>query len=172
MENPYYESTVPLLIKSLSTLHGILDKAAAYADSKKFDVKILLNARLSPDQYHFIKQVQVACDNAKGCGARLAGKEVPKHEDTEQTVTDLKQRLDKTISYLKTIKPSDFDGVADRKITLPWMPDKYLYGHDYATQFVMQNFYFHLTTAYAILRHNGVDLGKGDYLGQLNWKNK
>lgn len=165
-----YQSTVPQFIKILGNVNSWLDKAEKYAAAKKFDVKVLLNARLAPDMYHFIKQVQVICDNAKGCAARLAGQEPPKHEDNEQTIDELRQRIHKTVTYLKTLKPEQFKDADKRKITLPWKEGKYLPGGEYLVEMGLPNFYFHAVTAYDILRHNGVDVGKMDFVGELKFK--
>ena len=165
-----FEITVPQFTKALQNLNKFLDKAAQYADAKKFDVEVLLNSRLAPDQFHFIRQVQITCDLAKLGAARLSGKEAPVHEDKEKTLAELKNRIEETLNYLKTFKPADFNGAAERKITTPRWEGKYLSGYDYALQHAIPNLYFHMTTAYSILRHNGVDLGKKDFLGDLPFK--
>lgn len=165
-----YEFTVPQFIKVLNNLSAILDKAAAYADSKKFDSKVLLNSRLAPDQFAFIRQVQIASDTAKGIAARLSGQEPPKYEDNEQTIPELKERIKKTVTYLSSLKKESFDGWEKRMVAIPFMPGKGVIGAEYVPQMGVPNFYFHVTTAYAILRHNGVALGKNDYLGQINFQ--
>lgn len=165
-----FEITVPQFIKVLGNLNGLLDKAAAHAEMKKYDVKNVLNARLAPDQFNFIRQVQIATDTAKGAAARLAGQEPPKYEDNEQTLDELRTRLHKTIEFLKTVKPAQFDGAAKRMIKIPHMPGKGLAGFEFVVQMGLPNFYFHVTTAYSILRHNGIEIGKGDYLGALPLK--
>lgn len=162
-----YDSTVPQLIRTLGQVHRWLDKAQAYAEQKKFDVSVLLNARLSPDQFPFVRQVQIISDNAKGLAARLAGVTPPAFEDNEKTVEELRARIDKTLEFLKTLDRAQFEGSAERTITLPFMPGKGLKGSDYLTAFALPNFYFHATTAYAILRHNGVDIGKFDFIGDV-----
>jgi hypothetical protein len=162
-----YESTVPQFIKMLRGVERWLDAADAYAKTKSFDPAVLLQARLAPDQFALARQVQAACDTAKFAGARLAGKEAPKHADTEQTVDELKQRLRSCASFLESLTPADFEGAEARKVLLPFAPGKYMRGADYLVDFALPNFYFHVTTAYAILRHNGVALGKGDFLGSL-----
>ncbi len=165
-----YQITVPQFIKMLGNLNRILGKAAAYAETKKFDVDVLLNARLAPDQFNFIRQVQIACDTAKLGVARLTGKDAPVHEDNEKTLPELKARLESVASYLGTFKESDFVGAAERKISQPRWEGKYLTGLEFALQHAIPNLYFHITTAYSILRHNGVDVGKKDYLGEMPYK--
>jgi hypothetical protein len=167
-----YYSTVPQFIKMLNNMNTLFDKAKQNADARKYDVNVLLQTRLAPDQYPFVKQVQVVCDNAKGCGARLAGKEIPKHEDNETTLEQLRERVAKTISFLKTLRADDFRGAEDRKVEMPWMPGKILNGQEYVNELALPNFYFHYTTAYSILRASGVDVGKMDYLGNLPFKDK
>jgi hypothetical protein len=147
-----------------------LDKGAQYAETKKFEPQILLNSRLAPDQFNLIRQVQIACDTAKLCASRLTGKEAPKHEDTEKTLSDLKTRIDQTISYLNTFSAADFEGAAERHISQPRWEGKYLLGQEFVHHHAIPNFYFHVTTTYAILRHNGVEVGKGDYLGEMPFK--
>ncbi len=170
MEISMYNVTVPLFIKALSNMSAILDKAVLYAEERKFDLSILLQSRLFPDQFPFIRQIQVASDSAKGAAARLAGIEPPKMEDNETTVEDLKIRIDKTIDFLKSLTPKQINGSEDKKISIWFIPGKYLTGLEYITEMVLPNFYFHITTAYSILRHNGVSIGKMDYLGQLSLK--
>jgi hypothetical protein len=172
-----YTVTVPPMIKSLTALSGILDKLSAHAGKKQLEwhpagmqEEALLSSRLISDQFPFIRQVQVACDNAKGGAARLAEIEIPKFEDTEKTVAELKARIDKTIAFVKTIKPGQIIGKEGIEISLPYWDGKKMSGFDYATQQLLPNFYFHVTTAYAILRMNGVDLGKSDYMGDLPLK--
>lgn len=162
-----YDSTVPQILRTLGQIHRWLDKAQAYADQKKFDVNVLLTSRLAPDQFPLVRQIQIISDNAKGLTARLANVQPPAFEDTEKTVAELRARIDKTIAFLKTLKPEQFQGAAERTITLPFFPGKGLKATDYLFSFALPNFYFHATTAYSILRHNGVDVGKGDFLGEL-----
>ncbi|MCC7441553.1 MAG: DUF1993 domain-containing protein [Bdellovibrionales bacterium] len=162
-----YELLIPQTRKSLAQLSALLDKAAAFAESRKFDVEVLLNTRLAPDQFHLIRQVQIACDTAKLGAARLTGKVPPAHPDTEKTLADLKRRIADTRAYLETIAPEDFKGAEARKITTPRWGTKYLLGREYAIQYVLPNLYFHVMTAYSILRSNGVEVGKNDYLGEL-----
>jgi len=162
-----YEFTIPQLIKMLRNLDGWLTKAAAHADHKKFKADDLLTARLAPDQFPLGRQVQAACDNAKFLAGRLSGKEFPTHPDGETSVAQLHERIASVITYLETFKPEDFNGAEERHVSLPWMQGKWFRGEDYMNQFVLPNFYFHITHAYAILRHNGVDLGKRDYMGNI-----
>lgn len=165
-----YEISVTQFSKMLKNLNLILDKAAMFAEAKKIDTEILLNSRLAPDQFNLIRQVQIACDTAKlGC-ARLAGREAPIHEDKEKTLLELKGRIEDVLKYLGTFKPEDFNGALERKISQPRWEGKYLTGMEYATQHAIPNIYFHITTAYSILRHNGVDIGKKDYLGEMPFK--
>lgn len=161
-----YDATVPVFTKLLGQIERWLDKAVAFADQKKFDPETLLVARLAPDQFAFLRQVQVACDNAKFCCARLTGKEAPSHPDTEKTIAELRARIQKTIDYLKTFKREDFEGAENRPCKNAFMPAA-MRGGDYLDHYALPNIHFHLTTAYAILRHNGVDVGKTDYLGPL-----
>lgn len=165
-----YEITVPLFIKMLQNLDRILDKAALYAEAKKFKVEVLLNSRLFPDQFNLIRQIQIACDTAKLGVSRLTGKEAPVHEDKDQTLPELKTRIQEVIGYLKTFSENDFKGAEERKISQPRWEGKYLTGQEFAMQHALPNLYFHITTAYSILRHNGVEIGKKDYLGEMPYK--
>lgn len=165
-----YNVTVPQFIKMLSNTSNFFAKISQHAEAKKYDPNVLLTARLSPDQYPFVKQMQIACDFAKGTTARLAGKEAPKFEDNEATLAQLKTRVDKTITYLKTFKSTDFQGAEERKVDIFYMPGKSLPGFEYFYEFALPNFYFHLTTAYSILRNNGVDVGKNDFVGPCNFR--
>jgi len=160
-----YDLTVPQLIKMLKNIDKWLGAAIVHAEKKKFDVNILMEARLAPDQFAFDQQVQSACDHAKFLAGRVTGKASPAHPDTETTFDQLRSRTASVITYLETFKPEDFAGVEDRKISLPWMEGKWMRGDEYVTQLALPNFYFHTVTAYAILRHNGVELGKADFLG-------
>jgi len=156
--------------KTLGNLSAILDVANQYSEAKKLDPSVLLNSRLIADQFNLIRQVQIACDSAKLAAARLAGKEAPVHEDKEQTVAELKTRIESVQAYLKTFKADDFKGFEERKITQPRWEGKWLTGSDYLHQHAVPNVYFHVTTAYAILRANGVDIGKKNYLGEMPYK--
>ena len=165
-----YETLIVQFEKSLRNMNAILGKSVAYSEQKKFDIQVLLNSRLAPDQFHFIRQIQIMCDTAKFGAARVCGKDAPSHDDHEATIEQLRARIDATIEYLKTFQSRDFDGAATRKVTTPRWNQKYLLGMEYACQHVVPNFYFHMTTAYSILRHNGVDIGKKDFLGELPFK--
>jgi len=166
------QASLPVFEIGLNVLSAVLDKAAAYAAAKKIDPSVLLNSRLSPDMFALVRQVQVAADQAKNGSARLAGVEAPRYEDTETTVDQLKARLAKTVAYLKTLDPKQIDASADRQITFPLGPNNngHMKGDDYLSHFVLPNFYFHCTAAYAILRHCGVDIGKRDFLGAIPMK--
>jgi len=161
-------TTIQQMTKIVEALGRCLDKGVAHAKAKSFDPSVLLHARLAPDQFHLIRQVQAACDAAKFAAARTAGKDAPRHEDKEQTVEELQARIAATAAYLKTFTSEDFVGASERVVPLAWMPGKGLSGRDYLVELALPNFYFHVTTAYSILRHNGVDLGKADYIGSLN----
>ena len=160
-----YDLTVPQLTKCLRNLDHWLEAASKHAEHKKFDVNNLLKARLAPDQFAFDRQVQAVCDNAKFVAGRLTGKEWPAHPDTETTVEQLRARIASVIAFLGTFTPDDFAGAEERHISLPWMEGKWMTGMEYVSEFALANFYFHYTTAYALLRHNGVELGKRDFIG-------
>ena len=160
-----YDLTIPQCVKMLRNIDNWLAAATKHADTKKFDVNTLIHARLAPDQFAFVRQVQTACDNAKFIAGRLTGKDWPAHPDTETTIEQLRARITSVIGYLESFKADDFNGAEERKISLPWMEGKWMRGDEYVAQFALANFYFHVTTAYAILRHNGVDLGKRDFIG-------
>jgi hypothetical protein len=155
--------------KLLGSLDRCLDKATEYATAKKFDVDTLLHARIAPDMLPFSFQVQTTCDQAKFAAARASGKDVPSHPDTEKTVAELRARIATVIAFLDTFKAADFDGTDARKLSLPRWEGKSMTATDYVIQHAMPNFFFHLTTAYDLLRHNGVDIGKRDFLGQLTF---
>ncbi|MGD0528405.1 MAG: DUF1993 domain-containing protein [Polyangiaceae bacterium] len=163
------------VLESKKMLHNLdtwLEKGVAHAKAKSFDPSVLLAARLAPDQYPLIRQIQSSCDNAKFLAARLSGKEAPKHPDTEQTMEEARARIHTCTKHLESYKASDFDGAETRVVTLPFMEGKVLSGSDYLTEMAMPNLFFHLTTAYAILRHNGVPLGKFDFIGSVNVRDK
>jgi len=165
-----YDASVPIFTKLLSNVDKWLDKAAAFADAKKFDVDVLASARLAPDQYAFVRQIQAACDQAKYTVAKLAGKEPPAHPDTEKTIAEVRQRVRTVLDYMATFKREDFAGAEERPCSHAWMGGKAMRGDDYLNHLGLPNFHFHLTTAYDILRHNGVDLGKMDYLVDLPFR--
>jgi hypothetical protein len=156
--------------KLLGSLDGLLDKAVAHATAKKYDPSVLLQSRLAPDMFPLIRQIQATCDQAKYAASRVAGKETPSHADTEQTIEQAKQRIASVIAYLDTYTSADFENVASRTVTTPRWEGKSMTATDYLTEHAMPNFFFHLTTAYAILRHNGVEVGKRDYLGKLSYR--
>ena len=161
-----YQASTPRFANILRNLSTLLDKAEAHCATKKIDPLALTTYRLFPDMFPLTRQVQIACDSAKGAVARLAGVEIPKHEDTEQSFAELKTRIAKTIDFLESVPAAKVDGTEDKEVVLQMRSGErrfkgmqYLLGHAYP------NFYFHVTTAYAILRHNGVELGKKDYIG-------
>ena len=161
-----YQASAPRFVNILKNLSVILDKAQAYADARKIDPTVLTSSRLYPDMFTLARQVQTACDTAKGAVARLAGIEIPKYEDTEQTLAELKARITKTIDFIGTVKAAQIDGSEDKPIVLKIRGQDVNYtGMQYLLGFAHPNFYFHVTTAYDILRHNGVEIGKRDYIG-------
>jgi hypothetical protein len=166
MKISMYQASAPRFANILRNLSAILDKAQAHCDAKKIDPQALLQARLYPDMFPLVRQVQIACDTAKGAVARLAGVDIPKHEDTEQTFSDLKARIAKTLDFVESSSAQRIEGSEDKEVVLKMREREvkfngmqYLLGHAYP------NFYFHVTTAYAILRHNGVEIGKRDFIG-------
>lgn len=163
-ETNLYTITIPPITKALQSLSKLLDKAEAHAGGKKAEVEHLLNDRLVFDQLPFVRQVQIACDNAKSVAARLSEIENPKHEDSEKTIPELKARIARTVAFLETIKPEQMIGKEGIKIPFAYVPGKYLTGFEHAVEYIIPNFYFHITTAYSILRKNGVDIGKADYI--------
>jgi hypothetical protein len=156
--------------KLLGNLDRCLDKAVTHAAAKKFEVDTLLHARLAPDMLPLSFQIQSACDQTKFVAARASGKDVPSNPDTEKTVAELKTRIHTAIAFLDTFKATDFDGTDARKISLPRWEGKSMTATDYVIEHAMPNFFFHFTTAYAILRHNGIEVGKRDYLGALTFR--
>lgn len=161
-----YDTTIPPLKRTLGNLAAILEKAEQYADTKKVAHQVLLDARLYIDMYPLTRQIQIATDMSKGAGARLAGIEVPKYEDNETSFAELQARIAKTIAFLDSIKPEQLEGAESREITITIRKaDLKFSGQDYLLKWVLPNVYFHVTTAYNILRHNGVALGKQDFLG-------
>ncbi|HEX3757222.1 MAG TPA: DUF1993 domain-containing protein [Kofleriaceae bacterium] len=156
--------------KLLGSLDACLEKAAAHAAAKKFDPSVLLQSRLAPDMFPLIRQVQITCDQAKYAASRAAGKDTPSHPDTEQTVDEIRARIAAVIGYLGGFSASDFEGANARTISLPRWEGKSMTATDYVIEHAMPNFFFHYTTVYAILRHNGVEVGKRDYLGALTFR--
>jgi uncharacterized protein len=164
-----YQASVPVFLQGLKNLAAILDKAAVQAVERKIDPGVLLNDRLAPDMFPLVRQVQIASDHAKGASARLAGVDVPKFEDVEKSFDDLQQRLARVTEFVKSISPDQIDGSEDRDITLPIGGQSMAFkGQTYLLHFALPNFYFHLTTAYAIFRHNGVVIGKRDFIGVIS----
>jgi hypothetical protein len=162
------QASLPVFEIGINALSAVLDKAAAYTAAKKVDPAVLLGWRLAPDMFALARQVQVACDHAKNGAARLAGAEPPKFEDNEVSLDQLKERVAKTVAYLKTVDGKAIDAAADREIVFPLGPAKgHMKGADYLNHFVLPNFYFHLTAAYAIVRHCGVEIGKRDFMGAI-----
>lgn len=159
-----YEFTIPVFIKMLGGLKGVLKKAGEHPE---LDQTALLNDRLAPDMFPLVKQVQVATDNAKGAAARFSGTEAPKYEDNETTLAELDARIDKTIEYLKSFNKESFANAANIQATFPYFPGKFMNGFDYAREYAIPNFFFHVATAYAIVRKNGVQIGKADYMNGL-----
>jgi len=163
-----HSASAPLLVRMLGNLSQWLDKAQTHAAEKKFDPAVLLAARLAPDMLPLSTQIQIACDTAKFTIARLAGVEAPKFDDREATLDELKARVSKTIAFVESIPATQVDGSEERDIALPRRDGVLiLKGETYLRTFALPNFFFHVTTTYALLRHNGVELGKGDYLGPL-----
>lgn len=162
-----YAASVPVFKQMLGSLIGILDKADAHAAARKIDPAVLLQTRLFPDMLPLVRQLQIACDFATGVSARLAGDEVPAYDDNEQGLAQLKSRLERTVAYLDTLDAARFDGSEEREIlTRPGTPkERRFRGQDYLLSYGLPQFFFHVTTAYALLRHNGVEIGKRDYMG-------
>lgn len=161
-----YQASVPVFVRTLGNLKGILEKAAAHAAAKKIDESVLLGARLFPDMFPLTRQVQIATDFARGTSARLAGAEPPAVEDKEQTFVELAARVDGAITYLRTLSAAKIDGSESREITRTIRGvAKTFNGLDYLLLYALPNFYFHTATAYAILRHSGVEIGKTDFVG-------
>jgi uncharacterized protein len=161
-----FQASVPAFLQTLDGLSKILDKAEAFCAAKKIDPTVLVNARLAPDMFPLSRQVQIACDFAKGASARLAGADIPAYEDNEKTIADLKARIAKTVAFVRTFKAAQIDGSEERDIVLKVAGNPITFkGQFYLVNFAVPNYYFHLSAAYAILRHNGVELGKGDFLG-------
>jgi len=164
-----YQASVPVVLRMLTNLRGILDKAAAHAQAKKIDESALLDAHLFPDMFTFTRQVQLACDFGCATGARLAAKEPPAFDDPAKSFADLAARVDGALAYLRTLSPGEIDASEGREIVRPIRGQpKTFTGINYLLQFTLPNFFFHVTTAYAILRHNGVEIGKADFIGPLD----
>jgi hypothetical protein len=163
-----YQASVPVFVQQLEALSTVLDKAEAHAAARKIDPAVLLSARLFPDMFPLVRQVQIACDFAKGASARLAGVEVPAWEDNERSFGDLRTRIRRTIEFIGMLKPAQIDDSERRTITIKIAGKPVTFeGQPYLVNFALPNFYFHATVAYAILRHNGVELGKRDFVGKV-----
>jgi hypothetical protein len=165
-----YELTNLQFTKMLHNLSTIVDKAVQAAETKKYEPSVLLQARLAPDQFNFTRQIQIACDTAKLCASRLTGKEAPSHPDNETTVSELKSRIDSTISYLSSFSAADYKQAETKHVSQPRWEGQYLTGEEFVLHHAIPNFYFHVTAAYSILRHNGVDVGKKDFLGKMPFR--
>lgn len=164
-----YQTSVPVFIRMLNNLAEILKKAEAFAEAKDIQLDVLFNNRLAPDMHPLSRQVQIASDAAKGCVARLSGVEPPSYEDNEKTFDDLYARIDKTIAFLNTLTPEQIDGTEQKPIVVKLPKNTYnLQGMQFLLNFSMPHFYFHVTTAFDILRHNGVEIGKRDFLGKFD----
>lgn len=169
MQLSMYQASIPSLIHVLTNLAAIIDKAAAHAATRRIDEAAFLQSRLFPDMYPFSKQVQIATDMAKGCAARLAGQEPPRYPDNESSFAELRARVQTTIDFLGSFNPAQIDGSEERHISLPSRHGtREFTGRNYLLQFVLPNVYFHVTTAYNLLRHGGVEIGKQDYLGNIS----
>jgi uncharacterized protein len=163
-----YDVSIPVLVRGLTNLSTLIDKAAAHAEAKKIEPSVLAQARLFPDMFPLVRQVQITCDTAKGAAGRLAAIDIPKHEDTETTLAELKQRIAKTVDFIQSVKASQLEGAESRSIEIKTPNRTFSFtGLSYLNQFVLPNFYFHESISYAILRHNGVEVGKNDYLGAM-----
>jgi hypothetical protein len=166
MQLSMYQASIPVFVRMLGNLSKILELAVQYADDRKIDPAVFINARLAPDMYPLSRQVQIATDMAKGCAARLAGLEVPVYEDNETTFPELQARIAKTVAFVQSVNAAQIDGSEEKTVTLKLRnQDVGFLGQTYLVHFVLPNFYFHITTAYAILRHNGLAIGKKDFIG-------
>ena len=161
--------TISQFTRMLKNLDQWLQTATTYAQKKNFDPDVLAQARLAPDQYALTQQIQSACDQAKYAAAYLSGQKPPSHPDTEKTMSELRARIQTCLKYLDTFKAASFTGAEERRVAPPWMEGNSVSGAQYLNRIAVPNFYFHVTTAYAILRHNGVDLGKRDFIGVRSW---
>ena len=163
-----YYDVVAQCVQSLKNLLTCLDKVEQYAAARKFDVGVLLTGRLAPDMQPFTYQVQSACDYVKAAAAWLSGQTPPKHEDNERTIDELRERIRKTIAFAESVTDTQYTGAGESRVRLSWAPGKIIGGKDYLLQMTVPNTYFHIVMAYAILRHNGVDVAKQDFLGPIN----
>src|SRR3981081_3638965 len=163
-----YYQVIGQCTQTMKNLETCLDKAEQHAAAKTFDVCLLMISRLAPDMKDFIYQVQSACDYVKAGAAWLSGQTPPKHEDNEQTIDELRARIRKTVAFAESVKEAQYAGASERKVKLSWAPGKVIGGEDYLLQMAIPNIFFHIAMAYAILRHNGVNVGKMDFLGPIN----
>jgi hypothetical protein len=170
MQNQYYDFSVPIFIKMLGGLKNVIEKARVVAGKTEGGEEVFLDKRLAPDMFPFSRQIQIACDNAKGATARLASVEIPKYEDTEKTFLELEARIDKTIAFLNTFTSEQFEHANEKKIELQYFPGKHMMGDEYLKEYALPNFFFHVATAYAIVRSLGGELGKPDYINGLPLK--
>ena len=163
-----YHQVISQCTQSLKNLETCFDKAEQYAAARKFDEAVLMTSRLAPDMQNFTYQVQSACDYVKAAAAWLSGQTPPKHEDNEKSIDELRARVRKTVAFAESVEEVQYAGASERKVKLSWAPGKVIGGEDYLLQLTIPNTFFHITMAYAILRHNGVDVGKMDFLGPIN----
>jgi hypothetical protein len=162
-----YQASLPVFVRMLNNLASVLEKGRVFAETKKIDPSVLINARLAPDMFALARQVQIATDGVKGFAARVAGIDIPSYADTEATFPELQERIAKTITFLKTFRADQIDGSEERTVTLKIAgKERSFAGQGYLLNFVLPNLYFHIAAAYAILRHNGVEIGKMDFLGK------
>jgi hypothetical protein len=164
----YYQA-ISQCVQNLRNIEVYLDKAEQAAAARKFDINVLLTSRLAPDMKNFIYQVQSACDYVKGAAGWLSGQKPPRHEDNEQTLAEVRERIRKTIAFAESIEEARYAGASEQKISIGWASGKIIDGQNYLLQITLPNVYFHITMAYAILRHNGVEVGKMDFLGKIKF---
>src|SRR5580704_11325623 len=164
-----YHQVISQCTQTLKNLETYLDKSEQYAAAKKFDVGVLINSRLAPDMKNFIYQVQSACDYVKGAAAWLSGQRPPKHEDNEQAIDEVRARIRKTVDFAESVKEAQYAGASERRVSLSWGHGKMIGGEDYLLQVAVPDAHFHVSMAYAILRHNGVAIRKRDFRGPINW---
>jgi hypothetical protein len=165
-----YYPVVSQCIHTLKLVETWLDKAEQLAAAKEFDVNVLMASRLAPDMKDFVYQIQSACDYVKGAAAWLSGQTPPKHQDAEQTIGEVRERIRKTVAFAESVAEGQYTGASERRVRLSWSGGKTMAAKDYLLQITIPNVYFHLSTAYVILRHNGVDIGKMAFLGPLTWQ--
>lgn len=168
MQNPYYDVTIPVFKRMLASLDHLLTKGLAYAVEHGINEETMLSNRLAPDMFPLSRQIQIATDNAKGAAARFCGIEPPVFEDTETSVAELRERLAKTLAFLDSLTPEQFENAGTQLIKLRYYPEQHFAAYDYLTEYALPNFFFHVNIAYALLRAMGADIGKSDYLGPLS----